>query len=351
MPPTFPFLPPRIAGLADLACNLSWSWNRDARALFRALDEHLWVRFRYDPLAMLAAMRPESIALRATDREFLAQYDHVMRWFAGEGSPDATWFASTYPTHRSQTVAYFCAEFGLYHSVPIYSGGLGILAGDHCKTASDLGVPMVGVGILYRGGYFDQRIRIDGWQEETNNQLDPSQTPLEVLSGPNGEPYLATVRTGGREVRVRAWRLRVGRVPIYLLDTDLEDNHPGDRALLSKLYAGGPEWRLRQEWLLGVGGVRVLRALGIAPAMWHAERRARDVHAHRASAGAGRGRLDVRRSGGPGPFAQRVYDSHSGSGRSRRLSHGTPRRMCGSRLGRDGDRPGAVHADRPPSQR
>ena len=270
MPPSFPLLPPRLAGLADLACNLSWSWNREARALFRSIDEHLWIRNRYDPLRMLGEVGAERLAQCATDRYFLARYDAVMRWLASEKSADLTWFATTYPALRGRTVAYFCAEFGVYYSVPIYSGGLGVLAGDHCKTASDLGVPLVGVGILYRGGYFDQRIRLDGWQEDVDDHLDPRQTPLEPISGPRGEPYLTVVRTAGRDVRVRAWRLAVGRVPVYLLDTELEENHHEDRGLLSKLYAGGPELRLRQEWLLGVGGVRVLRALGIEPAAWHA---------------------------------------------------------------------------------
>jgi starch phosphorylase len=270
MPPTFPLLPPRIAGLAELACNLSWSWNRDARTLYRSLDEHLWVRNRFDPLALLAVMSAESLAARAKDPHFLRQYDGVMRAFEAERSSDDTWFSVTHPEQRRKPIAYFCAEFGVYHSVPIYSGGLGVLAGDHCKSASDLGVPLVGVGILYRAGYFDQRIRVDGWQEETDDHFDPAQTPLEPLRGRQGERYLATVRMVGRDVHIRAWRLRVGRVPIYLLDTDVEENHPDDRALLSKLYAGGPELRLRQEWLLGVGGVRVLRALGIEPAAWHA---------------------------------------------------------------------------------
>ena len=269
MPPTFPLLPQRIAGLAELACNMSWSWNRDARALYRALEEQLWIRCRYDPFKMLAAVSAERFARLATDPHFLERYDRVMRWFESERSSEHTWFANTYPALRSNTVAYFCAEFGFYHSVPIYSGGLGVLAGDHCKTASDLGVPLVGVGLLYRAGYFDQRIRIDGWQEESDAHFDLADTPLELVPGPSGQSYLATVSAAGRDVHIRAWRLRVGRVPVYLLDSDLEENHPDDRLLLSRLYTGGPELRLRQEWLLGVGGVRVLRALGLHPSAWH----------------------------------------------------------------------------------
>jgi glycogen phosphorylase len=270
MPPTFPFLPPRIGGLADVACNLAWTWNRDARALFREIDAHLWTRNRHDPLRLLGQVGAARLNQCATEPHFLARYDAVMEWFAAEKSVEHTWFARNHSSLRASTVAYFCAEFGLYHTVPIYSGGLGVLAGDHCKTASDLGVPLVGVGILYRGGYFDQRIRPDGWQEDSDDRFDPAMTPLEQMSGPLGQNYLTVVPTFGRDVHIRVWRLRVGRVPVFLLDTELEENHPEDRGLLSKLYAGGADLRLRQEWLLGIGGVRALRALGIDPQAWHA---------------------------------------------------------------------------------
>ena len=174
------------------------------------------------------------------------------------------------PISGQQTAAYFCAEFALHNSVPIYSGGLGVLAGDHCKAASDLGVPLVGIGLFYQKGYFDQRIRLDGWQEDIDEELDPPLLPVTPMIGLGGKPWVAIVNTFGRAVHVRAWRIRVGRVPIYLLDTNLEENHPDDRSLLNKLYGGGEDLRLRQEWILGTGGVRVLRALGIDPVVWHA---------------------------------------------------------------------------------
>jgi starch phosphorylase len=154
--------------------------------------------------------------------------------------------------------------------VPIYSGGLGVLAGDHCKASSDLGVPLVAVGLFYTRGYFDQQLRLDGWQEDSDDRFDPKITPIEPLVSERGESHLATVEADGRTIYVGAWRMAVGRVPIFLLDTDLEENHPDDRQLLHQLYAGGVELRLRQEWILGVGGVRVLRALGIQPSVWHA---------------------------------------------------------------------------------
>lgn len=263
-------LPPRIAGLAQLANNLAWSWNRDARALFREVDEALWNRLRHNPIVLLQEVGQERLEALAADAGFCARYDRLIAWLKSEQSDEHTWYARTFPELRGKPVAYFCAEFGVHNSVPIYSGGLGVLAGDHLKTASDLGVPVVAVGILYRSGYFDQRIRTDGWQEDSADEISFDRVPLTKIAGPNGAKHLVTVRTFDRDVHIRVWRMQVGRVPVYLLDSDLEENHPEDRPLLSRLYSGGPAMRLRQEWLLGVGGVRVLRALGVAPAAWHA---------------------------------------------------------------------------------
>lgn len=263
-------LPPRLLGLTQLANNVAWSWNRDARNLFAEIDEPLWRQLRHNPIVLLQRVDPARLEALAANVQFCARYDRVMRWLSTEHSDDQTWFAQTYPELRGQSVAYFCAEFGFHDSVPIYSGGLGVLAGDHCKTASDLGVPLVGVGIFYRDGYFDQRVGPDGWQTDAPDTFDLSSVPIQPVPAIDGSRHLTTVRTFGRDVHVRVWRMMVGRAPVYLLDSDLEENHEDDRPLLSKLYAGGPPLRLRQEWLLGVGGVRVLRALGIAPAAWHA---------------------------------------------------------------------------------
>lgn len=265
-----PFLPPRIEGLAMIARNLWWSWHNDARALLIKLDEPLWRVTRHNPIMLLRRVDPVRLVECARDPEFLALYDRVMAQFAAAMQSDASWFARHYPDAGQRPVAYFCAEFGLHNSVPIYSGGLGILAGDHCKASSDLGVPLVGLGLFYTKGYFDQRVRLDGWQESSDETFDPASTPLERIWGPAREPWLASVRTYGREIKIGAWRIMVGRVPVYLIDTNLEENHAEDRELASRLYAGGPELRLRQEWLLGVGGVRLLRALGIDPSAWHA---------------------------------------------------------------------------------
>jgi starch phosphorylase len=263
-------LPPRLEGLTALVANLSWSWNREARQLLRSMDPPLWRQIRHNPIELLREIPAARLEQLAHDPGFLRQYDLVMEWMATDQAPDRTWYSRRHPKLLSHPVAYFCAEFGFHNSVPIYSGGLGVLAGDHCKAASDLGVPLIGVGLGYMKGYFDQRLRADGWQEDSDDHVDPSLTPLAELQGSGGEAWLALVETFGRLVHVSVWTLRVGRVLIYLLDTNLEVNHPEDRTLLSKLYGGGPDLRLRQEWLLGTGGVRVLRALGIEPGVWHA---------------------------------------------------------------------------------
>jgi starch phosphorylase len=266
-----PYLPERIEGLATVATNISWSWKRDARRLFQLLDESLWHLTRHNPIAMLRRMDPGRLNDCARDPQFLELYDRVMAELRGERSLEGSWFGEAFQDLAAgRPVAYFCAEFGLHNSVPIYSGGLGVLAGDHCKAASDLGAPLAGVGLFYTRGYFDQKLRLDGWQEDSDEQFDVMNAPLERVHGPSREPFLTRVTTNGRDVFVGAWRMLVGRVPVYLLDTDLEQNHEDDRDLTSKLYTGGPEVRLKQEWILGVGGVRVLRAVGLDPAAWHA---------------------------------------------------------------------------------
>lgn len=265
-----PVLPERLEGLARLAQNLAWSWNSEARNLFREIDDISWQAVRHNPIRLLRDVSSARLEKLATDAQFCANYDRVMQWLETEHSDEHTWYASAFPELRGRPIAYFCAEFGIHNSVPIYSGGLGVLAGDHIKTASDLGLPLVAVGILYRNGYFDQHVRVDGWQENSDNPVDFTSVPLVPLVGKDGAQHLVTVNTFGRDVHIRVWQVQVGRVPVFLLDSDLEENHPDDRPLLSRLYSGGPAMRLRQEWLLGVGGVRALRVLGLSPATWHA---------------------------------------------------------------------------------
>lgn len=266
-----PFLPDRIRGLERLSMNLLWRWNRPARALLRTrLDPVLWSSLRHNPVALLRQIEPSRLTELAHDPEFVEALDGVMRDFDHGLASDRTWFRETFPELGPDPVAYFCAEFGLHNSIPIYSGGLGVLAGDHCKAASDLGVPFVGVGLLYHKGYFDQHLNLEGWQEGSDEVFDPDVMPLVRLPGPDGSSSVTTVEMAGRTVHVGAWRLDVGRVRLYLLDTNLPENAPEDRELTYQLYGGGQEYRLRQEWILGVGGVRVLRALGVTPGAWHA---------------------------------------------------------------------------------
>jgi starch phosphorylase len=265
-----PYLPEDLSGLADVALNFSWRWNRFARELFRELDPVLWHLSGRNPIDLLRRLDPARLQACARDPDFMALYEKVRSAASTERYSSDTWFSGTFPEMVGKKVAYFCAEFGIHKSVPIYSGGLGVLAGDHCKAASDLGVPLVGVGLLYLKGYFGQRLTLDGWQVDNEEQFNPETTPLEPIYTPEGARPLAQVTLYGRTIHVGAWRMMVGRTTIILLDSNLEENEAGDRDLTQKLYQGGHENRLCQEWILGVGGVRVLRALGIHPDAWHA---------------------------------------------------------------------------------
>ena len=262
-------LPERIRALAEIAQNLWWSWQLDARELFHRIDHRLWEDTRHNALEFLRQVTPDRLETAAEDPAFLERYDQVVRRFGQLAETEGTWYAEHYPALLNKPIAYFSAEFALHRSLPIYSGGLGVLAGDHCKEASDLGVPLVGVGLYYTGGYFDQRIGVDGWQRDSDDPVDPRNNPVQRVNRPDGTRYLVPVTVSGREVQIAAWRVMVGRVPVYLLDTDLEQNDPQDRKLTARLYTSAAEWRLRQEWILGVGGVRMLRALGIHPEIWH----------------------------------------------------------------------------------
>lgn len=265
-----PFLPERLTGLADVALNLSWRWNRSARAMLKAIDPALWSLTRHNPVEMLRSVDPARLVECASDPGFLELYDEAIASLTAAREAQDTWYQQTFPDIGSGRIAYFCAEFGMHNSIPIYSGGLGVLAGDHCKSASDLGVPLVGVGLLYSKGYFDQKISMEGWQEDSDEPFDPSIMPLTRLTTPEGSPVITTLHGWGREIQVGAWRLRAGRVDLILLDTDLPGNDDHDRELTRKLYGGGQEYRLRQEWILGIGGVRVLRALDVEVSAYHA---------------------------------------------------------------------------------
>jgi len=264
-----PDLPQRIGRLDELANNLWWSWHPEGRALFRVLDYPSWRLGGHNPVQQLYEISLEKLEAAAGDSIFLSLYDAAVAAFDNEMADGDSWYASKYPAARQKPVAYFSMEFALHNSLPIYAGGLGVLAGDLCKEASDLGIPMVAIGFMYPQGYFQQRISADGWQEEEYSQLDFSKAPVSPLVSEEGQ-CLVEVQLKDRTLHIGAWLVSLGRVSLYLLDTDIEENKPEDRQLSSRLYTSDREHRLQQEILLGIGGVRILRMMGIEPSIWHA---------------------------------------------------------------------------------
>jgi len=262
-------LPSRIHRLHELAVDLWWSWDLTAREVFRRLDYPLWRRTDHNPVRMLQQITPERLEHATADPRFLQAYDAaVARRDQAKGFVHPWWREHGHAVNGG-TIAYFSAEFALHQSLPIYAGGLGVLAGDHCKEASDLGVPLVGVGFMYPQGYFHQRMSNDGWQEERYERLSWTEAPIETALTPDGRPCITAVPFGDRTVLAAVWRVRLGRVRLYLLDTDLAENAPWDRELSARLYGGDREIRIQQEIILGIGGVRALRALGVNPTVWH----------------------------------------------------------------------------------
>ena len=264
-----PHLPERISRLDVLARNLYWTWTPPARALFRHLDRELWERIGHNPVVLLRDISQDRLDEAAADEAYVARYDAVMAAFDAYLAREDTWFSRNIPDGEAQTYAYFCAEYGWHEAVALYSGGLGILAGDHTKAASDLGVPLVAVGLWYPEGYFHQLVAADGQQEAIYERRSPQELPLELARTPDGDEAKVSVTLQGREVYLRAWRANAGCVPVYLLDSDLPENDPADRILLQRLYGGDQRTRISQEIILGIGGVRMLRALGVAPTAWH----------------------------------------------------------------------------------
>jgi starch phosphorylase len=263
-------LPRRIRRLAELAYNLWWTWNPEAERLYRRLDPILWERVEHNPVHFLLQVPRETLDVATKSRTFLDRYDRVLRAFDGYlSSASQAWFGGTHPQRVHSPIAYFSTEFGLHESLPIYAGGLGVLSGDYLKEASDLGMPLVAIGFLYTQGYFKQRITEDGWQEAQYTSLAFADLPVIPLLSPEGAPLKVTVQLPGRAVHARIWEIQVGRVPLYLLDSDLEENQPADRSLTSRLYTSDLELRISQEMILGLGGVRALRMLGYNPAVWH----------------------------------------------------------------------------------
>lgn len=260
-----PYLPERIRRLEELSQNLYWTWTPEARVLFRNLDRPLWEEVNHNPVILLREIRQDRLEERATDSDYLQLYDEVLSAFDAYMERPG-WFGSQ--QGKGHTYAYFCAEYGWHEAVALYSGGLGVLAGDHTKAASDLGVPLVCIGLWYPEGYFHQRVAADGQQEAIYIRKSPYDLPLRPVLK-DGDEVRISVTIQGREVQARAWQVQVGRVPVYLLDTDVPENNDEDRALLRRLYGGDQRTRIAQEIMLGIGGVRLLRALEISPTAWH----------------------------------------------------------------------------------
>lgn len=262
-------LPRRIHRLGELVTNLWWTWNPDCMRLYSRIDTVLWETVNHNPIVFLRKVDPQKLAEAANNRYYLESYDRILRAFDQYMNRAETWFAEKHPSNSNQLIAYFSMEYGLHESLPFYAGGLGVLSGDHVKEASDTGLPFVAVGLFYSEGYFNQRITEDGWQEARYTRYDPQNLPVALVKGSDNRPLTISVQLPGRTLKAQIWELQVGVAPIYLLDPNLEENTPTDRNLTARLYSSDPEIRISQEILLGIGGVRALRALGYQPAVWH----------------------------------------------------------------------------------
>jgi len=255
--------------LRELARNLWWTWQPNVIALFRELDPALWRKVDHNPVEFLKRLPTEQLERRAAEMALDSRIDYAFRRLAEYLRDNDSWGAVRASILRSRPVAYFSAEFGLHESLPIYSGGLGVLAGDHLKSASDLGIPLIGVGLLYAQGYFRQTLDAHGWQQELYLNADVDLLPIESVAGPDRQPLLVAIETTTGRLHARVWRVGVGRTTLLLLDSNVPQNSESDRSLTARLYGGDARVRIRQELLLGVGGLRALHALGIRPAVLH----------------------------------------------------------------------------------
>jgi starch phosphorylase len=264
-----PSLPEGLEGLRELAHNLRWAWNHDTIELFRRLGFDLWEETGHNPVLALGRVDQQRLEELAHDDGFLAHYERVRADLQNYLETQTTWYRKTYGGTGEPVIAYFSAEFGVTECVPIYAGGLGILAGDHLKSASELGVPLVGVGLLYQKGYFHQYLNPDGWQQELYPENDFYNMPIVLQRRDDGSPLTVEVEFPGRTIVAQIWRAQVGRIALYLLDTNIDANNPVDQDITDELYGGDREMRIKQEIVLGIGGVRALTALGIDPVVCH----------------------------------------------------------------------------------
>ena len=263
------FFAPSQERLWTLARNLWWSWDQETASLFRELDPVQWQQLNHNPIALLAKFPLKALEQRAAELVLHSRINYAYRRHQEYLHAKHSWGAIHASVLRPRPVAYFSAEFGLHESMPIYSGGLGVLAGDHIKSASDLGIPLIGVGLFYGQGYFRQRLNRSGWQEEEYLETNEEESPMEPAIGINGEPVTVHIETRSLSIWAKVWRVRVGRCDLFLLDSDVSGNAPEDRELTSRLYGGDGRVRIRQELLLGIGGFRALKAMGVTPGVLH----------------------------------------------------------------------------------
>ena len=265
-----PQLPKRIEKLSEISNNLWWSWNTEFLRLFKKIDKDLWETCEKNPVKFLKQVSQERLEAVATNTEFLKEYDRLAKEFNDYVTSKNTWFANKYPENKNDLIAYFSAEYGLDQTIPIYSGGLGILSGDHLKSASDLGIPLVAVGLLYKNGYFHQKINGYGDQETEYNNIELSNLPINPVKDGNSEELKIYVKFENRKVYLKVWKINVGRIKLYLLDSDIDENSPEDRETTLRLYGGDQEMRIKQEIVLGMGGTNLLtQELGLNPTVYH----------------------------------------------------------------------------------
>lgn len=261
--------PELIRKLRTLSRNLWWSWNLEAQDIFEMLSPRLWSKYNHNPAEVMMNVSEQEIAARLGDAVFYEKALSALRHFEDYLSESDTWATRHAPEFAEHPIAYFSAEFGLHESLPIYSGGLGVLAGDHIKAASDLGLNFIGISLFYREGYFQQRLSPDGWQQENYPLYRPEYLPIELVRDAAGKPVTVSVELGHSVVSVQGWAVRVGRATLYLLDTNLEQNDVHYRDITSRVYGGDATTRINQEIILGIGGVRFLHALGVKPRVYH----------------------------------------------------------------------------------
>ena len=316
--------------LRELGRNLWWTWQPNVIALFRELDPTLWRKVDHNPVEFLKRLPVEQLERRAAEMALDSRIDYAFRRLAEYLQDTDSWGSIHATILRARPVAYFSAEFGLHESLPIYSGGLGVLAGDHLKSASDLGIPLIGVGLLYAQGYFRQTLDLNGWQQELYLNADIDLLPIESVVRPDGQPLLVKIETTTGTLHARVWRVEVGRTMLLLLDSNVPENSESDRSLTARLYGGDARVRIRQELLLGVGGVRALHALKVHPSVLHLN------EGHSAFATLemirsidGDDRPAVRRGRARRLGHDRLYDPHAGGRRPRPLSRPAGRRAPG----------------------